>query len=171
MILARTHSLGFGSGGRDFAGLMDIYEQNYIRLRRLIPDLAAVGPTDVSRVTAALDLHLQIVERCKYTTTLVLTYRFEDDLGWFPAPDLEARIYHDAQAAEVVACGRLKGVRSAEYDRLRNRYSLDQKWQINRFFQKWLGYCLRQGHRFPAEDRQSALSADAERASVLIVDR
>ncbi len=32
----------------------------------------------------------------------------------------------------------------------RRDYNLDAKWRINRFLQKWLGYCLRQGHRFRA---------------------
>jgi hypothetical protein len=27
-------------------------------------------------------------------------------------------------------------------------YTLVQKWHMNRFLQKWLGYCLMQGHRF-----------------------
>ncbi|MGA7801555.1 MAG: DUF1249 domain-containing protein [Gammaproteobacteria bacterium] len=171
MILARAHIAGFGSAGHDFAGLMELYEQNYIRLRRLIPDLSAVGPTAVSRPTGALELHLAIVERCKYTTTLTLTYHFTDELGRFPAPDLQARIYHDAQAAEVIACGRLKGVRSAEYDRLRNRYSMGEKWQINRFLQKWLGYCLRQGHGFPPQCGLSIGAADADPAGVIVADR
>jgi hypothetical protein len=29
-----------------------------------------------------------------------------------------------------------------------NRYTLVEKWHMNRFLQKWLGYCLMQGHRF-----------------------
>jgi hypothetical protein len=31
---------------------------------------------------------------------------------------------------------------------MHHRYTLDEKWVMNRFLQKWLGYCLRQGHRF-----------------------
>lgn len=171
MILAKAHIPGIDGTGHDFAGLMELYEQNYIRLRRLVPDLSSVGPVTVSRASGALDLHLRIVERCKYTTTLTLTYQFQDELGWFPAPDLQARIYHDAQAAEVIACGRLKGVRSAEYDRRHNQYSLAEKWQINRFLQKWLGYCLRQGHGFPPQSGHVACASDAEAAGVTTAER
>jgi hypothetical protein len=39
-------------------------------------------------------------------------------------------------------------VRHALYNRMFNNYTLTEKWHMNRFLQKWLGYCLMQGHRF-----------------------
>lgn len=138
----------YGIPPRSFSGLMELYECNYIRLRNLVPDLDALPALVISRIPGVLDLHLHIVERCKFTTTLNLTYHFHDGEGDFPAPDLRVRIYHDAQVGEVIACGRRRGVRHAEYNRMINHYSIDQKWRMNRFLQKWLGYCLIQGHRF-----------------------
>jgi uncharacterized protein len=132
----------------DLGELMAIYECNYIRLRQLIPDLAAVGEAALSLASGALDLHLSIIERNRYTTTLKLTYEFADEQGRFPAPDIQVRIYHDARLAEVLSCGRRRGQRDTAYDSGRRDYGLDDKWRINRFLQKWLGYCLRQGHRF-----------------------
>ena len=132
---------------------MELYESNYIRLRNLAPDLDVLQPNIISRVSDALDLHLCIVERCKFTTTLNLTYHFSDAEGGFPAPDIRVRIYHDAQVGEVIACGRRRGLRHAAYNRMHHRYTLQEKWRMNRFLQKWLGYCLRQGHRFnPGSD-------------------
>ena len=133
---------------RSFAGLMELYESNYIRMRNLVPDPEALPDFTVSRIPGVLDLHLQIVERCKFTTTYNLTYHFHDEEGDFPAPDLRVRIYHDAQVGEVIACGRRRGLRHAEYNRMQHSYSLEEKWRMNRFLQKWLGYCLLQGHRF-----------------------
>jgi uncharacterized protein len=133
---------------RSFPGLMDLYERNYMQLRRMIPDLDAVPEQACSSLPGALDLHLHILERCKYTTTLSLTYYFEDGEGRFPAPEIQVRIYHDAQLAEVIACGRRRGVRHRDFDRFRADSSLDRKWQFNRFLQKWLAYSLRQGHAF-----------------------
>jgi hypothetical protein len=132
----------------NFAGLMELYESNYIRLRNLVPDPDALQPEVISRVPDVLDLHLRIVERCKFTTTLNLTYHFSDAEGAFPAPDIRVRIYHDAQVGEVIACGRRRGLRHAEYNRMHHHHTLEEKWRMNRFLQKWLGYCLRQGHRF-----------------------
>ena len=145
----------------DLADLMSVYECNYIRLRQLIPDFESLADHCVSRVTGALDLHLRVIERSKYTTTLKLTYLFADELGRFPAPDLQVRFYHDARLAEVLSCGRKRGRRTAWYDRNRMRYSLDERWHINRFLQKWLGYCLRQGHRYVADDKAADLSWSA----------
>jgi uncharacterized protein YqiB (DUF1249 family) len=134
-----------------FAGLMELYECNYIRMRNLVPDSDAIPDAVVSRIDGILDLHLRIIERCKFTTTFNITYFFEDAVGSFPAPDIQVRIYHDAQVGEVVSCGRRRGVRHACYNRMRNSYSLAEKWRMNRFLQKWLGYCLMQGHRFTPE--------------------
>jgi uncharacterized protein YqiB (DUF1249 family) len=131
-----------------FAGLMELYECNYIRLRNLLPDSDVIPDAVVSRVEGALDLHLRITERCKFTTTLNLTYIFEDVIGRFPAPDIQVRLYRDAQVGEVISCGRRRGLRHARYNRMRNNYTLAEKWHMNRFLQKWLGYCLMQGHRF-----------------------
>jgi hypothetical protein len=127
---------------------MELYESSYIRMRNLVPDPEALPDFTVSRIPGVLDLHLQIVERCKFTTTYNLTYYFRDHEGEFPAPDLRVRIYHDAQVGEVIACGRRRGLRHAEYNRMQHSYSLQEKWRMNRFLQKWLGYCLLQGHRF-----------------------
>jgi uncharacterized protein YqiB (DUF1249 family) len=141
-----------------FAGLMELYESNYIRLRNLVPDLAAMPSIAVSQVPGALDLHLRILERCRFTTTLGLTYCFQDEEGLVPAPDIRVRIYHDAQLGEVIACGRRRGPRHAQYNCLHHTYSLTEKWRMNRFLQKWLGYCLRQGHRFVPEQRSTCFA-------------
>ena len=161
-IMRRTvrHFLSSGIPAQNFAGLMELYECNYIRLRNLVPDPDDMPERVCSRIDGVLDLHLRIVERCKFTTTLNLTYIFHDEAGDFPAPDVQVRMYHDAQVAEVISCGRRRGKRHASYNRMFNRYTLLQKWRMNRFLQKWLGYCLLQGHRFvpgrvvPLEDQE-----------------
>jgi len=141
---------------RDLPALMELYELNYIALRRMIPQPELIGAATVSAPAGALALHLQIVERAPYTTTLRLTYLFSDAQGLFPAPDVLIRMYHDARVAEVVSRGRRRGSRGSEYDRGRERYTLAQTWEVNRFLHKWLGYCLRQGHAFsPGRDQFS----------------
>jgi uncharacterized protein YqiB (DUF1249 family) len=148
---------------RDFAGLMALYESNYIRLRNLVPDLDVIPETVISNAAGALDLHLRILERCKFTTTLNLTYHFQDSQGMFPAPDMRVRIYHDARVGEVIACGRRRGLRHAEYNRMHNKYTIAEKWRMNRFLQKWLGYCLIQGHRFHPDSQSMRVARSAQR--------
>jgi hypothetical protein len=145
-----------GVRARDLPALMELYELNYIQLRRLVPDIKAIQSCSTSCIKGAPDLFLTVRERAKYTTTVHLTYRFDDTGEDVPAPDLTIRLYHDAQMAEVIARGDSRGRHKAEYDRLQNQYSIAAKWQVNRFLHKWLGYCLRQGHAFSPVREQLA---------------
>ncbi|NIR59208.1 MAG: DUF1249 domain-containing protein [Gammaproteobacteria bacterium] len=129
---------------RTFAGLMELYESNYERLRRLIPEVPGQRRR-VSRIPGALDLHLEILEHHRYTTDLWLSYLFEDAGRGIAEPAVEIRLYHDARQAEALACSRRH--EPAASDR-----ALESKWEINRFLNKWLGYCLSQGHRFARRD-------------------
>jgi len=158
-----------GVPAKNFAGLMELYECIYIRLRTLVPDADTLPDYTVSRIPGVLDLHLRVTERARFTTTYRLTYMFHDRTGEFPAPDMLVRLYHDAQVGEVISCGRLRGKRHALYHRMYHHYSLAEKWRMNRFLQKWLGYCLMQGHRFiPGQVvamRDAPESADRKRAT------
>ena len=143
-----------GVRARDLPALMELYELNYIQLRQLVPDFDAIRDHSISRVPGALDLYLTVQERCKYTTTLHLTYLFQNEEGECPAPDIVVRLYHDAQVAEVISRGQRRGRQNAEYDRFHHTYSIDTKWRANRFLQKWLGFCIRHGHTFsPAREQ------------------
>lgn len=155
MILTRHSPSGFSAheAPGTFAALMDLYERNYINMRRLLPTIPPSSAALVSSVTSGLDLHLRIVERNRYTSDLNLTYRFrEHDNAMLCEPDLHIRIYHDARQAEVMAAQlRHYATRfcAATHDsEPANPARLHQRWQINRFLYKWLTYCLRQGHRF-----------------------
>lgn len=133
---------------RGFVSLMDLYENNYLRLRKLVPALLRLEGAQVSHVPGCLDVHLRVLEHSKYTTTLCLTYHFEDGSNVLTEPNLKLRIYHDAGLVEVVA-GHLKHGRQ-KLDQL-PAHALRAKWRLNRFLYKWLGYCLHLGHCFPAQ--------------------
>lgn len=137
--------------GDDFSDLMALYEENYIRLRRLVPNLAEVSGHQVSRVPGCMDLHLDVLERHRYTGVVRLTYYFAGDASAGASapmndrdPDLYLRIYFDAQVAEAT------GRRQSRSPRLRapGQGELLGRWRLNRFLFKWLGYCLVRGHRF-----------------------
>ena len=156
-----------------FASLMELYESNYLLVRVLVPCLRSLpsqaassqpGPSGatpqakgaptgapppslvyVSSIEGCLDLQLGQVAHEKYTSTFNLTYLFEQgDTGRASRePDLMIRIYHDARTCEVMS-GLLQGVKHGP---LRTR-DLDEGYRLNRFLQKWVRYCLRQGHVF-----------------------
>ncbi len=78
---------GRSANARSFAGLMELYEQNYMRLRNIVPDLK-VADEMVSVVPGHQDLYLSITKRCRYTTMLRMTYQFEDNGELLLEPDL-----------------------------------------------------------------------------------
>ena len=131
---------------RSFVGLMSLYESNYLRLLNLIPELDRIDGCFRSRVAGDCDLHVEILERCRYTITLSLTYKFATDDGVVSDPDMQIRAYLDGQLAEVLSlCGDL---RHAELRRLvrAHRQDLDERWKKNVVLNKWLEYLIEQGH-------------------------
>ncbi|RKZ35648.1 MAG: DUF1249 domain-containing protein [Gammaproteobacteria bacterium] len=133
---------------RNLPALLTMYEGNFLRLMRVIPELDRLDGTVVSRVAGALDLYLSVEERFRYTTTIFLTYHFETEHGLVAEPNARIRVYHDARAVEVLShCRRrLSHIRGSW--RRRHVQELDRRWEPNRFLQKWLGFCRRQGHMF-----------------------
>lgn len=133
---------------RGFVSLMDLYENNFLRLRRLIPDLSKMPAYTVSTLPGCLPLHMRILEQTKFTTTLLLTYYFEEGETLLAEPALTIRVYHDACQVEVLT-GHLRHGRE-RYDHI-PEMAKAVKWKLNRFLYKWLGYCLYLGHQFSAE--------------------
>ena len=132
---------GRAANARSFAGLMELYEQNYMRLRNIAPDLN-VADEMISSVPGHQDLYLSITQRCRYTTMLRMTYQFEEDDLLLFEPDLHLKIYHDARVVEV------QQFHSRSRGPMVMANIIEQKWRMNRFLYKWLGYCLYQGHYF-----------------------
>jgi len=155
MLREKTRPIIASPRPQSFAALMELYEANYIRLRQLCPDLHRIEGEAVSRVAGCLDLHLQVLEDSRFTTTLLLTYYFPDEAGGHRAdPSLVVRVYHDAHQAEVLSrvC-RVQDGRVSARDPIGDS-ALMCKWRLNRFLYKWLGYCRRQGHCFGLANRE-----------------
>jgi uncharacterized protein len=150
---------------RSFAALMTIYESNYIRLRTLMPALAERGYRGeriISQVHGEVPLHVSPCEHGRYTTTLHMTYFFEDDGKVVPDPDLHVRIYHDARMAEALACGALahRHPLFAGFETRRGS-ELERRWSRNMMLNKWLEYCADRGHRLVGSPRSVAQAVPA----------
>lgn len=125
---------------------MALYESNYLRLLRLIPEIDRLDGCFRCRVAGDCDLHVEILERRRYTVTLSLTYHLETDDGLLLDPDMLVRVYLDGQLAEAMAIG--KQQRHAAMRRLMcvHRAELGQRWRRNVVLNKWLDYLSEQGH-------------------------
>lgn len=165
----RWHTPFILSGRPSVGDLMGLCEENYRALARMIPELAMVQGEARSRLDVGLDLHLEILEQAPYTTLLRLTYFVPHDDGLVhrvpePDPDALLRAYHDAGQVEVL------DLRQTVLP-IHNHYrypALETKWKVNLFLSKWLSFCLRQGHRFPAASAREADSGVVERISVCL---
>jgi len=131
---------------QSFAGLMAMYESNYLRLLRLIPELERLDGCFRSRVAGDCELFVDVLERCRYTVTFSLTYFFEGENGRVADPDMTVRAYLDGQQAEAMS---LSGNhRHATLRRLAkaHRAELNARWKRNVVLNKWLEYLSDQGH-------------------------
>jgi uncharacterized protein YqiB (DUF1249 family) len=131
---------------RSFVGLMALYESNYLRLLRLVPELGRIDGCFRSRVAGECDLHLEVLERSRYTVTLSLTYHLETDDGLLVDPDLSVRAYLDGQLAEVLAIGKSQRDPALRRFVREHRAELDRRWRNNVVLNKWLDYLSEQGH-------------------------
>jgi uncharacterized protein YqiB (DUF1249 family) len=129
-----------------FVGLMSVYESNFIRLRQLIPELERLDGYYQSRVAGDCTLHVEILQRSRYTVTLSLSYFFYDGEVRVADPDMQIRAYLDGHLAEAMSfCGEH---RHSELRRLSRalRNELNARWRRNIVLNKWLEYLIHQGH-------------------------
>jgi uncharacterized protein YqiB (DUF1249 family) len=129
---------------------MELYEKNYLLMRLLSPELKVLEPGSyVSQVNSSLPLELTVLTHSRYTSTFNLTYRFLDTATKRRSdrePDLAIRLYHDARTCEVMS-----GLLPEGRVEVRRTRDLDEGRRLNRFLNKWLSYCLRQGHQLSVE--------------------
>jgi hypothetical protein len=145
-----SHRLDLLAPSPTVGALMALCEENYTALMRLAPVLPALTGHLVSRRDGQPDLHVEIVDQAPYTTTLRLTHHFAD--GVVARPDSAARLepnallraYHDAGQVEVLDLRQTILPLFSTY----HAPALAAKWKANLFLSKWLGWCVREGHRF-----------------------
>ncbi|MES1926820.1 DUF1249 domain-containing protein [Salinisphaera sp. T31B1] len=149
--LKRNHWLA-AAQPRSFTGLMGLYESNYRRFERLVPELDLPFDEAHSQGEDAV-LYLRVLERCRYTTTVHLTYWFGEGPDMRADPDLRLRLYRDAELVEAISCDArsryvaLVGVPDIDDE------VLASQWPRNLLLNKWLAYCLAQGHSFGGAHR------------------
>lgn len=142
-----------------FTGLMTLYESNFIKLKRLLPDAKAFDGYAVSYSPRDCDLYLESLSRERYTATFKLTYRFEDAPdNWVADPDILLRVYHDAKLVEAVT-GCSPTCRHPKLQELAggtHALELDRRWRNNILLNKWLDYLLDMGHGYTQPEPERA---------------
>ncbi len=131
---------------KSFVGLMALYESNYLRLLRLIPELHRLDGCYRSTVAGDCDLHLEIIERSRYTVTMTLSYVFGTENGPVADPDMLIRVYLDGQMAEAMRDSGKHGHDALQRLSKAHCAELDSRWRRNIILSKWSEYLMDQGH-------------------------
>ncbi len=125
---------------------MAMYEENYQALVALIPDMT-VDSAILSSICDLPDLHMEVIERGKYTLTISFLHLL-DDHEVVPDMYLKIKVYHDARVAEVLTYQNKTGfARIYTYPNRKIRYPIEKR-RVNQFFSEWLAYCAARGYRF-----------------------
>ena len=127
----------------DLRALHALCEANYARLLRLFPDYENSNTREL--VVGGASVHLEVVERCRYTTFFKLRQQ-RGESRWLGHLMIEVRAYHDARMLEVGAfqCQRTIAARY-QYPN-KQMFQQDEKFQQNQFLSDWLEHCLENGH-------------------------
>jgi uncharacterized protein YqiB (DUF1249 family) len=119
---------------------------NFVRLMRLFPHWEQWEERefalDVGRHEQVI--RLRVTERNPYTTMLEVSQR-EALLPWSAGINLQVRVYHDADMAEVVAWNRHRNLKPRYGYPNEFMHQPDEKAQMNAFLGEWLTQCLQYG--------------------------
>ncbi|MBS98679.1 MAG: hypothetical protein CMI01_08380 [Oceanospirillaceae bacterium] len=132
----------------DLSRQMAMCEANYARLLKLIPDLDNTDQREyqISWQGRSALVRLEVEERFRYTTTVLVSQQSESDSRWLESPQLLVRLYHDALMAEVI-CMRQRRQLSGRYAYPNPQmHQPDEKAQLNEFLGECLTQCLNHGH-------------------------
>jgi len=137
---------------------LTLCERNYAQLRFFLPGSVTApqagvnserpiraGDSQVIQINEYEGYRIQLIELCKFTTTIKIEHVSESALGWL-RPQFEVRLYHDARLAEVVSCQQVRRFKAVyDYPNL-EMMQPDEKRQINLLLRDWLVLCQRQGY-------------------------
>lgn len=124
-------------------------DANYIRLRRLFPDMDQEDDVKFGvrgTMEDGATVEIKITERCPFTTMLTVHVDSEEDKPYIRWPNLDVRIYHDVKTAEVVRFERHRNFRFRYPTPNPDMFQPDEKSQINKFLGELLTFCIEHGH-------------------------
>ena len=123
---------------------MKIYEDNFQRLMLLLPELS--GEEKHYKPVEQLDgLHVDVLERHKYTTVIKLAQRLPLSFLSVAMPSMVVRVYHDAEVAEVLSYQRQYRFKPKYEYPNPEMCQIREKQRVNEFLGEWLDHCLSAG--------------------------
>lgn len=116
-----------------------VYERNYALLMGMFAKLIeqTVDEAAIINIPGSGETRVQVVERCRYTLTLVLAEAYSVDV--VPEISMKVRLYHDAHLVEVVSYQGFTDMLPKHMDLGRgNPQNHQEKRQANMLLHDWL---------------------------------
>ena len=139
-----------GQSKFDLAALISECDANYLRIRRLFPNLDSCDSWRLVLPLGDEEFNVQcdVESRDRYTCLLRITqpsFFPETDMCRFGAPNLLVRVYLDTSSAEVVEMQRQRSFRPWTKPHTRTGQAAFEKLHVNRFLGEYLNFCMRHG--------------------------
>ncbi len=133
-----------------------LYETSYQLLSDLIPNVRTAICNSVRTEDGRLELSFVVVERAKYTSTLIISVVAWPYKNFVEPVVMKVRMYHDADVAEVTEFqGKGKFRSSYDYPNV-NMFLPNEKRQVNLFLFDVLIVCGRCELNFSSENLSSS---------------
>lgn len=127
----------------DYHSLDMLRDKNYQLLQQLIPHLAHIQADQMaSSNQSSPDLYVLIKEKYRYTTQLILTHKFNEQVF---KPDLKLNIYFDVKTIDTLSVCK-NSIPNADHPYLNHCDDFSFKWELNLLTNHWLRYCLKQNY-------------------------
>lgn len=129
----------------DLAALQRLAAVNYAALAKLVSGIPA---QQIRTVKAGRNLRftLEVTDAAPYTTEIRIQQQaLSQQLPGLKEAQMDVRLYHDAQLAEVIRSQGIARLRPYYPQPNRDMYQADEKHQVNYFLQEWLQLLSRTG--------------------------
>lgn len=107
-----------------------LYEANYRRLSRLVPDLR-IYEIQESLSLPTSKIVITILEQHKYTTVIALKQTLQTRISHLSTIEMDLRICHDANVLEVIGYQGKSPIQSALVYPNKHMLQIDEKKQLN----------------------------------------
>ncbi|NMP32263.1 DUF1249 domain-containing protein [Thalassotalea sp. M1531] len=128
--------------------LMELCAINYMLALKLLANKEVVGEKREFSIADKLQYVITVNEVTKYTSLITIEQLQQLELAELAdilAPKMVIRLYHDAQAAEVVSSQAIRHIKPKYHYPNELMLLPDEKLQVNAFLKEWLQVCLMHG--------------------------
>ncbi|MFD2167961.1 DUF1249 domain-containing protein [Thalassotalea euphylliae] len=128
--------------------LMDLCAVNYMLALKLLANREEVGEVREFSIADKLHYVISVNEVTRYTSLITIEQKqlnVDEKLAEMLAPKMIIRLYHDAQAAEVVSSQAIRNIKPKYHYPNDVMLLPDEKLQVNAFLKEWLQVCLAHG--------------------------